>query len=129
MPVRFSRYEVHVAAHPATAEAARALAERDIAEGRLRFVYCLPLHCYSFHDWAGEFDQLLRERLGVEARAVIDFPYSDPNEIGVFQGEHYLRMKQEVERRFGAGVLETLELEARQLHAANRKARLADVAG
>ena len=122
MAIVIRRYVDVVAQHQAAAEAARSQAERDIAEGRLQFIYCSPLHWYTPQDWAGEYNRLLKERFSVDPTVSVNSPYSDPDDRYVFECEYGWRMRSEIERRFGEGILQAVEAEAKQLFSAEMEA-------
>jgi hypothetical protein len=95
------------------AEAARQLAETDVAEGRLRFIYAEGVH-YDPVEWFGEWNRLLKERLGVEGFVwyIIDAPNFDA--IQVFEGAYNRHMSSAIAARFGADILERLRKEAQE---------------
>ena len=80
-------------------------ARHDIAAGRLALrTYGLPAY------WARDYRRLLRERLGVELRSVAGCLIDSK-----VAGDTFLYnrvMTEEIERRFGAGILKHLEEEA-----------------
>ena len=102
MPIIFEKFGDVIARYPEAANAGRQLAEADLAAGRLRFIQCWPIHCYSFADWHPHYVKLLHERLGVEAWSHVPNPFPEPDAGRVFEAEHYAIMAAGIEARFGA---------------------------
>jgi hypothetical protein len=121
MPIIFEKFGDVIARYPEAANAGRQLAEADLAAGRLRFIQCWPIHCYSFADWHPHYVKLLHERLGVEAWSHVPNPFPEPDAGRVFEAEHYAIMAAGIEARFGVGILEQLVSEAKQAHAAESR--------
>jgi hypothetical protein len=87
-------------------EAGAAEAERDIAAGVLRLkTYGLPAH------WIGEYQDLMKSRLGVEIRPVAGCVV--PESLRRNAGAYNRRMEAEISRRFGAGAQAKIVAEAR----------------
>jgi hypothetical protein len=100
-------------------EAAKRLAAVDVEAGRYRFIFDEANH-YDFVDWFGEYLQLLKERLGVDGYVPYKLEAPNYEAAWVFEGIYYQCMSAAIEARFGGGILDRLNQEAKESYQRKR---------